>query len=398
MHGGPTTTSTRHADLTERQSLRQPRAALPILIIGGALALGLALIARQALKGVDTIPPYHAPQYWLDYRDGFVRRGLPGEVVALLGGGNPSLALVETLAIALSLGAVAAIAALAWRASWDAPRRLHQTATLAVIAVSPLTVTLVARDLGRYDDIGIIAMFGLVALPWRARPWLAAAAGGVLVAVAVASEEFLLAYLAPIVLIQILRQLPDGTRRAAGLAALSLAPGALLAAASLIVDPTRALITDTLNRAAGHGVPTGGHNAVSVLGWSLGQELGHVGDFSLPSIVLTVAMWAAFFLAAALLLHRLSPSHTARHFAALAGYYAAVALALGAIGVDYRRWWGLALIGMLACCALPGSRRTERTSATTRAIPTAVLIAVALVSLMAALAPIYPTWGAISGS
>jgi hypothetical protein len=53
-------------------------------------AVGVVVLTVRTVAAIDGdfVSSYVAPLYWMDYRGGFVRRGLPGALLSL--GGTPS--------------------------------------------------------------------------------------------------------------------------------------------------------------------------------------------------------------------------------------------------------------------------------------------------------------------
>jgi hypothetical protein len=159
------------------------------------------LLSATALWRAATgqfVEPWQASQFWVTYRDGFVRRGLPGEVLSVVTGGSPTIAQMTAAATALLVAAGAAWAVLA-RAVWRVAAEDARAIAAALVVVSPFAFSLLVRDIGRYDTIGIIVfvMFAAVVLHSGRPQWPALTGMSAATAVAVASQELLIAFLVP---------------------------------------------------------------------------------------------------------------------------------------------------------------------------------------------------------
>ena len=141
-----------------------------------ALLAVVATIVKSAVAAVGVVQTpwlvtdYVASQWWLSYELGFVRRGLPGQVLAwAVGGGDPSAWQVTTAALMVTGAAVVCLVWLAWIVARDAAPNV-QLAVAALIAASPFTVSEYVRYLGGYDAIGVLAMVLTVAVANPPRP------------------------------------------------------------------------------------------------------------------------------------------------------------------------------------------------------------------------------------
>lgn len=347
--------------------------------------LVLAREARRLLVALGSDQPisaYQAPLFWVDYRDGFVRRGLPGQVLSLATG-DPSYGATKTaalliLAVAL-VGVVGLALALARRASsWEG-----RVTVASLVLAAPFTMHLLVLDFGRYDAIGIaVATLGAVAVAsHRVRPWLGLVALAAGIAVATASEEFLVAYLAPLVVLAAYR-LPRRTSRAA-VAAAVLAPGAAVAAASLLLDAPPGIGASSLNaaRAAGVGesIPAG-NDAATLLAASRDQQLAIFDRYSSSSLLLTAVACAITFAVLALVLHHLLGRPAPKQAALVGGWVLAVSIVLSFTGVDFLRWFALAFVAFASCLLLLPSSRPAPSLTTWR---TGALVAVAVLVCVA---------------
>jgi hypothetical protein len=207
---------------------------------GTALAL---LPQRGRASPTLTLTDYKAPNYWLGYRFGFVRRGLPGALLARVVGGPPTYRQVEVAAATLSRAAALSVVPIAIRARRHVPPGLPRTVARGLIVLSPLTCSLLQHDVGRYDAVGVLVLAGLAGVGSALRR-LSVPVGTVLLAAAVgvatASEEFLLAVVAPAALaaaaqLSGAQELSPGRRLL--LSGAVLGPGAVVAAASMLVPP-----------------------------------------------------------------------------------------------------------------------------------------------------------------
>jgi hypothetical protein len=318
-------------------------------ILGGTLLVNINAIRRTF--GYDYyVPEWQLTQYWLNYEGQFVRRGLPGELLSWFTGGSPGLVAAQAAGVLLSLIALGALGLLAVRAAALAATPLRQLALLVVLSASPLTFSHVLNDVGRYDAVGVVAATATALMPWR-RLWPAAIAVGLLVAIAVASEEFLLAILLPIVL---LSPAFGGWRTrpvaAAGIASVTLGPATALALASVLTTPSARLIRSTTAEASLAGLDVPNLNAVSALSYPPTWFVQWITPITIATYVATMVVFFLVAIAAVAWVTRIR----LRFLLGIAGYYIAVGLALGMAGVDYRRWWFLALVGLVACAVRAG--------------------------------------------
>jgi hypothetical protein len=304
------------------------------------------------------VSDYKAPNYWLDYRRGFVRRGLPGELLRRIVGGPPTKRQVEAVAVGLSRAAALSVVPMAVRAGRHAPRGLPRAAATALLVLSPLSCSLLLHDTGRYDTVGVLAL-GVLAGVGSARRWLPAPVGTALAAAAVcvatATEEFLLAVVAPAAVVAVSGSVSGsgsaGSRTRRSLRrGVVLAPGAALAAASLLVPAPPAALHTAREQAtrAGVGAPGAMGDTLSAVDRSLVQNLAFFRLFEPGAVAVALALWAGFYAATTAVLGRLLGGGTYRTWVAL---HAAPAAALCAVGTDFRRWWGLGFLGLVATLA-----------------------------------------------
>ena len=356
-----------------------------------AAAIALAATAavggravRQALVGPHPTSDYVASHWWLDYGHGFVRRGLPGQVLTWIVGGAPTADQVDVAAVAVTLVAVLALGFLTWSpmASLSAPLvpvSAPAVAVSALLLVSPFTFVMTAQEVGRYDAIGIAALAVLVAV--RGRP-VALAAVAATVVVAVLSEEFLIAFLAPVACLAVHRaELGRQQRLATAVAAVG--PGLIAATVSLAVRPDPSGLRAALlaAHAARPDILLEGRSAIAVLMQTPYDSIAHLAQMSPWTLPALTGLYGGCYAAGvAALWHLLGRPR----IGALVAWFALSAVGLSVLGIDYRRWWALAFVATVAVLVLrarrdPGPPPTRRV---------ALLVgAVLAVSVLAQLGP-----------
>ncbi|HET9254271.1 MAG TPA: hypothetical protein VFO16_03590 [Pseudonocardiaceae bacterium] len=334
--------------------------------------------------------PWQASQFWVTYRDGFVRRGLPGEVLSAVTGGSPTMAQMTAAAIALSVAAAAAWAVLAravWRVATDDARAL----AMALVVASPFAFSLLVRDIGRYDAIGIAAfvMFAAV-MPHLGRPrWPVLAGMSAVTAAAVASQELLIAFLVPLTVVALGAAGWTG-RGLMVRAAAVLAPGALVAVASVTITPSRMSLLMAVDaaHAAGTGTDRYHSNAISALTQTTGQALRHFTGISPITFGVCLLSLGGCWAATTTVLWYLLGRRGGRLFWAYAAIYASMALALSAVGIDYRRWWALAFAATVVTLLLLPARDPQPRVRGRLLLLASILAA----SVLGQLFPSYPWW------
>lgn len=330
----------------------------------GATAVLAADRVRAVLADPTPLTPYKEPQWWLDYNAGFVRRGLPGEVLSWVTGGPPDRGTVAATGTALTLAAVLAVVALAVLLARSAPTRPQAWLVATVGVASPLTVSLLLHDVGRYDGIGVLAL-ALLALPlgWGRLPrWAVTVAVALVVTGVTAAQELLLPVLAPVALARV-GVLPGwragGTASQAHRAHLAgrtavLAPAAGVAAASALLPAPASAVAEARAAAVAAGVPPQGGwgDALDAVDRSLPENVAFFEFFTPATLAWSALLWAGVYAATVPVLARLLGREDDRTWWVLAAVHAAVAAGLSLLGVDFRRWWGLALLGLVAAAAV----------------------------------------------
>ena len=376
-------------------ALRRVRAGASTLM-GAAAAL---LRARARIGAGRALTDYKAPNYWLDYRLGFVRRGLPGEALRRVVGGSPTYQQVEVTAVGLSRAAALSVVPIALQATRRAPGRLPRVAATALLALSPLSTSLLLHDIGRYDAIGVLSLALLAAARpvWRRLPLpIGVLLLAAVLAVAAATEEFLFAVVAPAA-VAAAALLPRAqklrTDQRLLLLGAVLAPGAAVAGASLLVpapDPALLWARNEATR-AGVGPPDAAMgDALAALGRNFAENLAFFRLFEPTAVVTALALWAALYVVTTALLGRLLGTGSARQYHFLVGLHALVGASLCTVGTDFRRWWGLSLLGLLATLGL--SETPPKADERVRLTVVAAVAALALAGLGLRDAPVYP-WG-----
>ena len=293
--------------------------------------------------------------YYVSYGHGFIRRGLPGAVLALFGhiDGHAAAVLFWVLT-GLAYVAVLAVSVLVLGLARTPSLRV---ALGVVLLACPFSVVAAGDYLGRYDSVGLVA---LVAIAWLGRsrrlgPGAALALVSLLLAVSVLSEELLFPFFVPVVLAFVLagspRWRPAGSplrRRDLFAIAAPLIVGLTCAVASFYARASAALVAEA-QRA--YGVPARTFDAALALGWSLRDEWDYIRPFGIANIAVGSLIWVAIFGLTLLALDWLIVTRS-RWYWLSGAYLALVAVALSWIGVDWRRWWLLAFTAQLATALL----------------------------------------------
>lgn len=331
-----------------------------LLVSGaGAVVVRAGSYLADRLSRPFPLTPYVFPQYWLDYGDGFVRRALPGQVLRWLLGRPPDRGEVVVVATVLALAAVAGVLALAVALARRAGSRSAGLAVAGAVVVSPLTLSLPVRDLGRPDSVGLAVLALLACLPWQRMPGpLTAGLVAVLCAAATATQEFLLLVVAPVAVLALHRC--TGDRRVRLLtSALALGPAVLVALLSAVVPTPVAAVDRATAEAAGAGVPPPGtllpdHTSVLRLRYGFVDNLSAYYSLLDPrTVVATTVMWGGVaVLTLGLVWQLMGGALRDGRFVAVLAAVVLVAGLLSCAGIDHRRWWALATVGGLAALVL----------------------------------------------
>ncbi|MCO1660623.1 hypothetical protein [Pseudonocardia humida] len=371
------------------------RAAAPRWAVAGAF-VATALIAVvqgvRAFRRPHLVETYQASQFWVTYEHGFVRRGLPGHVLAALVGGPPTAGQVTAAAFALMALGVAALLALVLVIARSAPRPVRPTVT-ALLVCSPFTFALVLQDIGRYDAVGFAAMAVAVVGALRWAPGPALLASGLALLVAAAAEEVLAAFLAPVAALAAWRLMAAaGPAARAGAAAATVLPGVVLAVWGLTANPpTAALLAmvDEANAERPDIMRSSPVNAIASLSQNLRDALDHLAEMAPHVMPLLNLVFGLCCLSAAALVWRLTGRREPRLFRSLVAWCVLAAIGLGIAGIDYRRWWALAFVTLVAAVPLlrPGPRQPVPGPPVGSARPV-VVVAVLAVSVAAQVVPV----------
>jgi hypothetical protein len=330
-----------------------------ILCRVGWVLIGLLLISSirafvHMVQSHSIVDEYIGPLYFVDYSHGFIRRGLVGEVVDLVAGhGRTSTEVAGwTLTLLGTFAAVAIVLQAAWRCRGTAARCL--VATIGIL--TPLGMTTVLRDPGRYDAIGLVFVAVLLWAPRRSLSAVVVAwCTAIVFAAVVASEEFLIAYLAPSVAVLLYQRVtaetggvdePRVRRRLAVLGGVAFVPAAVIAIASLASTPSESYLHEV--RRAAHSTTV--LDPAYFLGLSFRGNLHYVASHGVRYVVGTGVVWFAIY-ALTLVAIWLAAGRYGRWYWLSASYFGLVAIVLSVVALDARRWWTLALLGHLAVAA-----------------------------------------------
>jgi hypothetical protein len=389
-------------------SLRRAWRESPSLRVLALGAVGTGVVAGvQGSLRPTSVTAYKAPQYWLDYSSGFVRRGFPGHVLRRVTGGAPTLAQVNVTGSALSVAAALSLVPLACATASHSAHELEALLLLAVLLTSPLSVSLLLHDRGRFDTVGVLSLSALAcgSSGWLRLPTgISATAASALVAIGCASEEFLLGLLAPVALARG-ALLAEHRSCAPGAALLLnvgiLAPGAAVTLASALLPPSPAAVEAARREARRQGVLPDPHlgDALDAVARNVVENLAFFRLFAPSAVVRGLLLWSGFYFSTAALLGSLLTLNPRAYLGAVA-YYSTFAAGLSALGVDFRRWWGLGLLGLMATVAVnPPPLNTARRRARTRLrgrralLVSASATALAVAGLLARDVIVYPRTG-----
>jgi hypothetical protein len=310
-----------------------------ITTAGTVLVIG-AIIYRRLGQGA-VVRTWQASQYWISYSDGFVRRGLPGQIVASVAGGPPSSATVTTVAVLLTALAGGAFVALAVNVYNIAETRWAAVTGATVVAVSPFTFSLLVQDAGRYDAVifAAAALISLAGIRLKSKPTVIIVVSAA-VLFAAATEEICVIFLAPLAAACLWRARVRPTT-----IAFALVPALVVAAASLLIPPSQDGLVRALRHAhsARNDIPLDGQlTAIGALRQTPGSIMAQMTGASLVAPVLLTAVFVTFYLCITRLVWTCLDRPQARIFRYFVALYAMGAVGSSLIGIDYRRWWAMA--------------------------------------------------------
>lgn len=351
------------------------------------VAIG-ARYAYTSIGGIGLVQSWSASQYWVTYRDGFIRRGLPGQVLAWLTNGTPTGTQMSAYATVLAGFGAVALGLLALLLGREASTRRGAFLVFTLIAVSPFTFSLIVRDLGRYDVIGFVGLVMVALIGLRASGLWAAILSGLVCIVAVASEEFLLVHLAPVVLLAV-RYASRGSSSATYMATAAVLPAAGMAVASTLVRPDRGSLLRAVDLAhvARPDIARDGRHAIAALSQSLESAVSHYFQISPWTMPVLAVLFGGFAAAAVALAWVCVGCPQGRILRGIGLYLMLATVGLSVVGIDYRRWWGLAFVAALASLVLlcPCGRQGNRDSGLSSVLFT---VAVLATSVALQLAPV----------
>jgi len=337
----------------ERLWIRVPLNALFVALSGLFLARCVVVI-RHNLDSADCRIrcTFVGPQYYLSYEHGFVRRGLPGEVIRLLGG--PAKVSIDAFGWRLTAAEVVAVVALAAIVFVQLRGSPLRFAAAALVLLSPLSAPLFLVDPGRYDAVGVVALLVIVLLGYlsaeRRRPLLVGGVATATMVIAALSEEFLVLFLLVPAALVMSRHVESARRprRAAVAIAAPIAIGFAVAISSTVTRPTQAEV-DAIQLANGRTPST--FDAALFMRATIVSEARYVADHGLQQLLHTGLIWLAVSTLALLVLagaYRLG----GRWYWALTVSNACLVLAFSVLALDQRRWWTLAFLSQIAAVAI----------------------------------------------
>jgi hypothetical protein len=302
--------------------------------------------------------------YFVDYSQGFVRRGLVGTALTVVGlADNPNL--VQIFSKLLALVALAILVILAYKLAEQAPLGIRPLVTFTIIVASPLYLLSIIRDPGRLDNVAILAgalIYGIyrVNVP---RSWIQTALTAIVLVAATAAQELLFVYLLPFAVALQARSSSMSSGKTLPRIFIATIPATIVFILSLYQRTPDELVTYVAARtnattsAADFGSPI----------WALQQNLQGAIQFTsgFDNHWLGVAVNGAAFLVSALALAYISGRW--RTSLLLMAYLSAVTLTLSVVGVDSLRWWSLAFVAFVAA-SLASFDRVEVARADTTVI------------------------------
>lgn len=214
-------------------------------------------------------------------------------------------------------------------------------------------------------------------------------------AVAVACSELLVVFLAPLAVLALAHTGWAG-RRLWAVAAGVLTPGLVLAAASALARPPYAVLHETIARAqqAGLAVTDADENAISALGQSTRIGWTFVTQMYPTTVAQGLALFAGgYLLTTVAMASLLLPGVPARRLSVLVAGFAVPSLLLTVIGNDWKRWWALSFLALLAALPL---MRDGAAGAAWRRRSGSILVTLVLAALAASVVlqytPVWPSW------
>ena len=160
---GPAPLTRRIATLLGDSRPRQLRSLASIAVALVTLA-DLAHLALGLVRQGPFVSSSIASAYWVNYSDGFVRRGLPGTVLYAITGGHltdRSATLFAAVLLAVACSAFVGITIIWVR---RLPRADDRLFAAVLVLASPFTFSLAVRDVGRYDAICYATLVAIAAL------------------------------------------------------------------------------------------------------------------------------------------------------------------------------------------------------------------------------------------
>jgi hypothetical protein len=294
---------------------------------------------------------------------------------------------------------VLAVVVLALMLARRTTSRWTAVALVAAVLVTPLGLPLFATDIGRTDSFGVVLLVVLLCLPWGRLPTALIVAGVALItAAAVAAGEYLVAPVLPAGG-AVLWSALAGRRGRIPWSAVALGPCLLLTVLSAVVTPPLALVTRTSATARAAGVPPpwtlvpgqGDHDSVSRLKHGFWENLQTYYSILTPQgVVATTIVWLGLYLLLMGATWRLLGRALAeRRFLMVTTVFALSAVALSGAGIDYRRWWSLAVVGGLGTLVHLTSGEGKRMARSDVAVSGA-LIFLAVAGVLLQKMPLWP--------
>lgn len=344
-----------------------PRSAVKAIFLGDrwtaarswVALVAVAITTTTVIEGLldrilsgSIVSSYSLSHYWVNYSDGFVRRGLPGEILVLLGA-TPTVPEMVVFAAGVQLACVTGLVMLVRGVARavDAPQDRFFLA--AFVCVSPFMFSRIG-GLGGSDSFGPIAA-AIIILLSRGLPGDARSRIGrgvtlcAVVALATAWEELLFCFTAPLAVLA-LYLLGWTARRLVWVAAAVLLPGAVLAVMSVFLRPSSTALVAAIGRArtAGLNVDLTRENSISALGQTAGNGFGNfIGTSLLTIVVFWVLCIGAFVISVPVVLRMTGQQHNRLGWL-MVGVFSLASLVISLVANDYRRWWGAAFVATLA--------------------------------------------------